>query len=441
MRIFWAILSAALMGCSTPQTDELESSTEAPLTLLGGKADQWDAINDPARFSRFLDDELEYALDLLPLDGEARKKPWPATYWPTYQDSTNVRWDGIDTLSPMEKYDLVFNGWEPSPNFMALRPYQGACAADGFDPEYYEKLGPAARWMSEHRGHWRAHDGIDNDEDGAIDECTDNDGIDTWWGLCHAWTPASLIEDEPVNAIEVDGITFYPSDLKALMITVYDYSHAVVIGGRCRAQKVERDDTGRILDPDCRDTNAGTFHVIMANFLGRFGVGFAEDRTYTAEVWNQPVHAYSVDRLERIDLDKALSLLVAEPGNMTTYPFNAEAKGWAEVEVTLEYVTESHPSRDPVLPNFESYLRTDRYHYVLELDGDDRIIGGEWINGSVTGPSGGFSGQPDFLWYPTGPWPNPSPNGIHGAREPKKNPHVSYTKVLRLFEQSRLALP
>ena len=156
-------------------------------------------------------------------------------------------------------------------------------AGQAFDAAYYEALGPAARWMSEHRGNWRAHDGIDNDGDGEIDECDDQDGIARWWGLCHAWTPAALIEDEPIRTIVYDGITFYPSDLKALMITVYDSSRAVVIGGRCKASQVERDETGRIIDEYCRDTNAGSFHVITTNFLGRFRLGLLKIEPMTTK--------------------------------------------------------------------------------------------------------------------------------------------------------------
>lgn len=427
------------LGCASTDTNTAISSPNengSGITLLGGKADAWDRLNDPERFAKFLDDDLIYRLSDLPLEGTANKEPWPETYWPTYQDSTNARWDGIENLSPLEKYDLVFNNWLPPEDFMALRPYTANCNGEGFDPEYYDALGPAARWMSEHRGNWRAHDGIDNDGDGDIDECDDQDGIARWWGLCHAWTPAALIEDEPLRSIVYEGVTFHPSDLKALMITVYDSSRAVVIGGRCKAAQVERDETGRIVDEQCRDTNAGSFHVITTNFLGRFQVGFAEDRTYDDEVWNQPVHSYKVDRLENIDERQAMALLHVDFETNTNYPYNPDAKKWADVEISLDYVVESHASREPTGPQFASYLRTDRYHYILEMDDDGRIIGGEWINGRSTDGRGRFSEQPDFLWYPTGPRPNPPSEGPHGPRDPKKNPFVSYAKVLKLFEKA-----
>ena len=438
LSLVW-VLSLA-MGCAGAESEEgVEAVNDGlPDTLEGGKADAWDSLNSPERFAKFLDEKLEYHLALLPLSGKASKQPWPATYWPTYEDSTNVRWDGPDSLSPLEKYDLVFNDWAPPTDFDDLKPYPASCGTTDWEPGYYDALGPAARWMSEFRGHWRTHDGLDNDNDGDVDECHDRDGIDTWWGLCHAWTPAALVEDEPIHPVEMGGVIFYPSDLKALMITAYDYSRAMVIGGRCRAQYVERDDNGRIVNQDCRDTNPGTFHIITANLLGRFGTGFAEDRTYSDEVWNQPVYAYTVDRLEEVDETGALKLLFPETPPPERYPFNDDAKRWAEIEVSMQYVTESLPSRDPILPHLRRYLRTDRYHYLLELDGVGAIIGGEWIQAGATGPGGGFSNQPDFLWYPRGPLPNPGAN-THGTPDPRKNPHVSYRKVLQLFERSREA--
>jgi hypothetical protein len=427
---------AMLAACVTSELAEEAPDNASGITLQGGKADAWDKLNDPQRFLRFLDKELEYTLADLPMDGSAVKEPWPETYWPTYQDSTNARWDGMENLSPLEKYDLVFNDWLPPEGFMDLKPYTSSCGASDFDPTYYDAIGPAARWMSENRGNWRAHDGVDSDGDGEIDECDDHDGIDGWWGLCHAWAPAALIEDEPVRAIVHEGITFYPSDLKALMITVYDSSRAVVIGGRCKAEQVERDETGRIVDPDCRDTNAGTFHIITANFLGRFNVGFAEDRTYNHQVWNQPVHAYNVDRIEEVDELQAMRLLGVDTSTTTNYPYNSEAKRWSDVEISMKYVVESHASRMPTGPEFDRYLRTDRYHYILEMDTEGEIIGGEWINGRSTDSQGRFSEQPDFLWYPTGPRSNPIADGPHGPRDPRKNPHVSYSKVLRLFAKA-----
>ncbi len=427
----WFVLYVFLFGFACAQG---EPDGSIPNPFLEGKTDSWDWINDPDRFARFLDEELEYNVFLLPAKGEATKKSWPASYWPTYEDSTNYRWEGEGTLSPLEKYDLVFNGWTPSSNFMDLVPYEPRCNS-AYDASYYDAIGPAARWMSEKRGNWKARDGIDSDQDGEIDECIDRDGIESWWGLCHAWAPAAMLEPEPLYPVTVSGVTFHPSDIKALLITVYDRTHSMVIGGRCRADVVERDDNGRILDPDCRDTNAGSFHVVITNFLGLFRVAIGEDRTYDRQVWNQPVHGYEIEYLEEVDEKQALALLIVDPSTVSEYPFNEKAARWAEVVITVKYVTESNPSYVPLNDQHGKYLRTDRYHYILELDADGIIVGGEWIDAKATSSFGYFSHQPDFLWIPRARIQEDL-TSPHGAVEPRVNPHVNYMRVKDLLEQS-----
>ena len=70
------------------------------------------------------------------------------------------------------------------------------------------------------------------------------------------------------------------------------------------------------------------------------------------------------------------------------------------------------------------------------MDEDGRIIGGEWINGRSADGRVDFRKQPDFLWYPTGPRGYVRLQRDPMVRDPKKNPHVSYAKVLKLFEKA-----
>ena len=203
-------------------------------------------------------------------------------------------------MSPAEKYDMAFNGWVPPEGFMDLKPYKNGTNCADFDKEYYDQLGPLASHISEYMGNGKARDGIDNDGDGETDECDDRDGVETWFGLCHAWVPAAMREDRPLNTIEYNGVTFHVGDLEALIIAAYNRNGAEMIGGRCNDKEVERDETGRAIASGCRDTNPGTLHVIMTNYLGLNKVSFAEDRTYNYEVWNQPVVAYEVTKQEEI---------------------------------------------------------------------------------------------------------------------------------------------
>ena len=398
-----------------PDPEDLKDESDQ----VDGKADAWDARNDPDRFSR----GLNYALDELPLSGRSEHEAWPSTYWPTYQDSVNVRWNGDHT--PAQLYDIAFNGWTPAEGFGELRPFEsGNCAEDSWDEEYYDSLGPLATHVSANMGNKRSRDGVDSDGDGEVDECDDNDGVATWWGLCHAWVPAAMLEDRPLRAVTWNGVTFETGDLEALLILAYNRSPADMIGGRCNELStredaarqlgcrlpeleagdsdsrdecteqqlagyvIERDDHGRADEDECRDTNPGALHIIMTNYLGLQHRAFAEDRTWDLQVWNQPVVAYNVSKQEEITIERANELLDATGD---TYPFNADAAKLYEVEATMTYITESHASTTPA--DASRFERNDRYTYILEVDADGEVIGGEYFGDSR-------EDHPDFLWSP-----------------------------------------
>ena len=108
--------------------------------------------------------------------------------------------------------------------------------------------------------------------DRCIERC-DRGGVETWWGSCHAWAPAAILEKEPLYPVtiptEYGDITFEVGDIKALFSIAYDRTQAALIGGRCNDFEVKRDEkTGRIINENCRDLNAGAFHVSMTNLLG-----------------------------------------------------------------------------------------------------------------------------------------------------------------------------
>ncbi len=417
MRYLPVVCVAIAAGCSPESIGEGPGGSGPAEEIVGEKGDRWNSENAPTRFN----DDFDFVLADLPDKGEAPTKAWPSSYFPNYQDSINDRWNGSSELSPAEKYDKAFNGWTPEADFMDLRPFRAGESETGeWDPEYYEKLGPLANYISNHRnaygqnqGNLDARDGVDSDDDGEIDELDDNDGVETWFGLCHAWVPASILEDRPLKAVEHNGVTFEVGDLEALLILAYDRTPSYGIGGRCNDgtdeedNAVERDEHGRALNVKCRDTNPGSFHVILANYLGKHGRMFAEDVTYDFEVWNQPVVSFEVDSMTEVSVADAHRLLNYDEDNCfemdgtpidgcqflgdTDYAFNPDATTLYDVRVSTGYIVESWPSTQPADP--DDHTRTKRYTYILEVDADGKIIGGEWYGRSRTD-------HPDFLWSP-----------------------------------------
>ncbi len=389
------------------------------------KADQWNYTNNPSRFGV----PLEYTLAKLPKEGKASKTPWPDTYWPVYEDSYNARWQRSsfatgdvvnDELSPAEKYDVAFNGWKIPEGFLKLKPYSSSnCEGKSWDKTYYEKLGPAATYVAKEKGNWDAHDGVDNDNDGKTDECDDRDGVETWWGLCHAWVPAAILEEEPIHPVTYNGVKFEVSDIKALIIGMYDRTEAMMIGGRCNEKEVLRDEkTGEIKNIECKDTNAGSYHVIMSNFLGTMKRAIAEDRTSNYEVWNQPIIEWKNHELKEITEAEALKLL-NRPTVKKYTEINPLAVKLFYAESSTFYITESHASKVPYVNTIQDYTREDRYKYIIEVDKDGKINGGEWVlDASDKKPN-----VPDFLWLPI--------KGRGG------NPEMDFAKVKMLLDLSR----
>ena len=428
MRIRYFLLlltfAAAAAACSETDggsdgTDPIDEVKPEEDVAEDGKFDRWDYTSDPDRF----EGGLNHVLADLPMEGRADRVSWPSTYWPTYNDSVQHRWNR--ELSPAEKYDRAFNGWTPSEDFDALRPFNPSnCAEDSWDEEYYDNLGPLARHVSANMGNAKARDGVDSDGDGEIDECDDHDGVSTWWGLCHAWVPAAMLEDRPLRSVTHNGVTFHVGDLEALLILAYNRSPASMLGGRCNLFEtaeemsraygcrlpdeeqrdgdgrpectesqledyvIRRDEHGRAEQDECRDTNAGAMHVIMTNYLGLQGRAFAYDRTFDFEVWNQPVVAFEVSRMDEVSAARANELLGAEG---ETYAFNDDAAKLYDVSASLTYITESHASTTPA--DASRFERRDRYTYILEVDASGEIIGGEYYGNAR-------ELHPDFLWDP-----------------------------------------
>lgn len=364
----------------------------------GGKGDAWDYANDPARLAQ----RLNYRLAELPKVGKLDKPVWAArypqavgrvplawsdTYWPSAQLSTNIRWVGRTTKSPLEKYDAAFNnsaGCELQPDVTC-----GPTAKAKWDT-YATCAGPAAKWhMKNFQSINQMFDGVNNDAKGGVDDCSssDDEGPQGWWGLCHAWAPAALLEPEPQKPVTLNGQTFEVADIKALIVTLYDRNEAVMLGGRCNAMTIEHNGTTSA-NEECQDVNPGALHVVLTNFLGINDMAVIEDRTASGEVWNQPMVGYTVTKQTKVTNTRA-NECVGATGNRWT--FNTNAKALYEVELTTDYLVEGNASTRPL--GMTGYVSHDTYHYILELGDTGKIIGGKYCTDSVTD-------HPDFLWAP-----------------------------------------
>jgi len=411
-------LVTSLVGCAADGADGSEclpGDKDCADPTAGGKADGWNGDNDP----RYFANSLEYKLSALPKRGSLTKPiwkdrypnalpqtpvAWADTYWPSSEGSHNARWQGPSVKSPLEKYDAAFNnapGCDTQPDSI-----YGEGAKAKWDT-YYNCAGPAAKWqLKNFQGISKMHDGIDNNGDGVVDDYGSDsskgiDGIQGWWGTCHAWTPASLLMPEPQHSVTLNGQTFEVADIKALTQNIFDRTSAVMLGGRCNNEDITHDVNGSAND-ECRDVNPGALHVILTNFLGIRQAPLVEDRTANYEVWNQPVLGYEVTQQREVS-NTAANACVGQTQNVRKWSYNRDAKKLYEVRATVTYLSESGASARPV--GFADNTQTDDYHYILELNADGKVIGGRYCTDSE-------DTHIDFLWSPTGSYApsNPSVN-------------------------------
>ncbi len=295
--------AALLVGC----VNELPAPAQLTIEVAdkGEETKQipWGSRDDPDIFGA----DLVYTAADLPSAGAAANTPWPASYWPVYEDSINYRWDGDSTLSPAAKYGQAFgvSGVED-----AVSRYHGidsqkhrtACTEDSqCDSELGETCSRRA---------------------GASDGYC----IPTWFGLCHAWAPAAILHPEPQHPVTVNGVEFKVNDIKALATLVHDGVVNKFASRRCNDDdgKIEYDEYGRPKSGDCIDTNPGTFHLLVTNFLGMREQAFVYDRTWDDEVWNQPVSAYRITQKTEIDGPRANALVGVTTTGGDTQAFEAE---------------------------------------------------------------------------------------------------------------------
>ncbi len=305
-------------GCDNAATPEPAPNTvpgEVDLDkpsdkLQVAKADQWGSADAPTIF----DLAVKTTLAELPLEGEATNIPWASGYWPVYKDSINMKWDGATSESASFKYGKAF----------------GVVDLETKVSKYHGIDAQTSRKACTKTSECNASIG----ESCAIRTgATSGRCIPTWWGICHAWAPAAIMEAEPKHAVTRGGVTFKVNDIKALVTLAYNEVTSRFVSLRCDKDNSEGgvhfDAYGRPTDADreCRDTNAGTYHILLANYLGLRGQSFVEDRTFDDEVWNQPLRGFRFTQLKEVSVAAAHNLLgvTSAPGDVTPQTFSVDA--------------------------------------------------------------------------------------------------------------------
>jgi len=305
----------------------------------------WDSSSNPQIMSfYFTKDFLK-----LPLSGtvSASEKYWSGDYWALKKGNINFRWYARNKIG--------FNLNSPTKE----RARQMSI------PELAE-LSPSEKYdLYTGRYDYPLRNEVSRIADPSAE---------TWEGICHGWSPASMNHNEPRPKLlkNPDGIEipFGSTDIKALISYYYAYSYSAPnthqMGRRCfKDPTMFRGPEER----DCNeDLNAGAFHLVLANRIGLDGKGFVADLQRFKEVWNHPITSYKSQVLTR-------------------------SAGSVKIRTTITYVYENGFDWQTIKDTAKQEYKTAVYDYFVELDSEGNVTGGEWISKM----------RPDFLWLVSKP--------------------------------------
>jgi Transglutaminase elicitor len=346
-------------------------------------AELYDGPNSPFNFNRMMGTQSILKFNQLPLVGRLAddRYGWSETYWPSNKGGIAYRWNHPDP----RPFKYMLNTKEQlqkmsSEELGQLSPAELYDIAQG---DYSYKLTRTAFSKYTIRDLW-------------------------WEGICHGWSQAASNYPEPdkVTVTNPDGIRvpFGSSDVKALlaMHDAYNFkgTHAAFVGQRCRINgKVpgegdDRDSYTGEPTPDerttaeCKDVNAGSFHVVLVNMIGIHSRSFVADVDRYNDVWNQPVTNYSSSVVgeEPVSPEAAAAGITRFVRVKTRMTYGEELKFYTP-ELAAQGA-DNFVSKDPVTATTHQEFKFKDYEYVLWINGAGDIKGGTWISET----------RPDFMW-------------------------------------------
>ncbi len=312
--------------------------------------------------------------------------------------------DGDNNPNDLVDYTEMLNG------FLTQLPQQGAVSDYWLYPSYFLFLGEGiaakspGQSLSPTEKYDRAFRGDTQSTKWELQYHGTDGGRahpEGWEGHCNGVAGAITVAPEPKKNVTMNGVEFTPYDIKALLSEAVYKGEAKFVGTRCSSAST-LDEHGRATDDACRDMNAGAFHVAVTNILGLRRQMVVGDFSPGYMVWNYPIVGYRVASQRMIGAQEANRLVSSRAASEPSYVFNHAATSFAHVTMTITKVGLSED--------------TAAYEYVLELNSNGKIIGGEWIGQSR-------SEHPDFIWQ---------------LKKPESaNPYIDFDNVKKLVRASR----
>lgn len=198
-----------------------------------------------------------------------------------------------------------------------------------------------------------------------------------WWGHCHAWAAASILEPEPRHDVIMGGTVFHVGDIKGLLSEAHYSDQATFYGQRYNGNPGD----------DLQDMHPFVVWSVLRQYIHDQQLPIIMDLNPGPQVWSYPVYRYS------------LAYWPAGDGS-----YDGELAIW-----TGNFLVDP----DAVGSNTQEH----DYTFTFQAQGNQLTPGtDEWTGASV-------QDHPDFAWYPT-------------ARA-QQNPDLDYSLATQLDAQAR----
>jgi len=312
------------------------------ISTVGQVVSETNRANQEEAFQQWWGTDFQWKFDELPTKGSVPEHRMPYSGY-IYPDTAG------GTVSALSKYDRAFNGGR----YLATSHERWDTSA------FKEPTSEPRRGRGLFGGIFRSSGRMETPH---------------WHGHCNGWTSAAIRHAQPQNSVVRNGVTFTPADIKGLLAELYIYNEMNVLAG-----------SETYLD-------AGTFHTIITNWVGRGAHSIGMESDPGKEKWNYPIYAFasSNGRISDRQVEVKMNIAYAKDsrGEFQESPFNKAQK---------------------------------YFHYYLTLDDQGKIVGGNFYRDSS---------RIQMLWIPLSPKESRRPGNERG------NPYIKASEILSIWRDS-----
>jgi len=360
--------------------------------------------------TRFFCDKFKTNINDLPREAQSENIPWSGFYWPIKVGLISARYCNNEKNSIRNPTTGKAFKWIDSISYYRQpQDYLSNVKTDNFEEYVNNYYSPSEKYdllvgdynftltnKMKQEGNY-----VVKDEDGDVPE---------WMGICHGWAPASYLYKAPVKAAKVmaaDGktmIEFLPDDIKALATLFWAETRYKTrfMGGRCKYTDIKEipsdPETGIWEEDTCYSVNPASFMIVLGNQIEIRRKNLVFDPEINGEIWNQPVYGYRLRYYNLLtdEVHKTPSqskVLISKVQSLNNKLFNymiskkdPKSQFYLAVNITVDFVYENFPYHG-IKPSRNTNQQIS-YSFVLELDENENITGGEWLDNF----------HPNFIW-------------------------------------------